>query len=122
MTLEIVAQRVAALESQMSELSSKMEELVKVVSKKEKKEKKEKKAKKDAVSSDDEDKPKKKRVSGYILFSNANRDDVKEKLAEGDEKPKNTEVMKELAKMWKELGDDEKEVWNAKAKELKDDA
>jgi hypothetical protein len=30
--------------------------------------------------------------------------------------------MKELAKMWKELGDDEKEVWNAKAKELKDDA
>ena len=122
MTLEIVAQRVAALESQMSELSTKMEELVKVVSKKEKKEKKEKKAKKDAVSSDDEDKPKKKRVSGYILFSNANRDDVKEKLAEGDEKPKNTEVMKELAKMWKELGDDEKEVWNAKAKELKDDA
>ena len=122
MTIEIVAQRVAALESQMSELSTKMEELVKVVSKKEKKEKKEKKAKKDAVSSDDEDKPKKKRVSGYILFSNANRDDVKEKLAEGDEKPKNTEVMKELAKMWKELGDDEKEVWNAKAKELKDDA
>ena len=122
MTLEIVAQRVAALESQMSELSIKMEELVKVVSKKEKKEKKEKKAKKDAVSSDDEDKPKKKRVSGYILFSNANRDDVKEKLAEGDEKPKNTEVMKELAKMWKELGDDEKEVWNAKAKELKDEA
>ena len=122
MTLEIVAQRVTALESQMSELSSKMEELVKVVSKKEKKEKKEKKAKKDAVSSDDEDKPKKKRVSGYILFSNANRDDVKEKIAEGDEKPKNTEVMKELAKMWKELGDDEKEVWNAKAKELKDNA
>ena len=122
MTLEIVAQRVAALESQMSELSTKMEELVKVVSKKEKKEKKEKKAKKDAVSSDDEDKPKKKRVSGYILFSNANRDDVKEKLTEGDEKPKNTEVMKELAKMWKELGDDEKEVWNTKAKGLKDDA
>ena len=61
-------------------------------------------------------------MSGYILISNANRDDDKEKLAEGDEKPKNTEVMKELAKMWKELGDDEKEVWNAKAKELKDNA
>jgi upstream-binding transcription factor len=122
MTLEIVAQRVTTLESQMSELSAKMEELVKVVSKKEKKEKKEKKAKKDAASSEDEEKPKKKRVSGYILFSNANRDDVKEKLVEGDEKPKNTEVMKELAKLWKALGDDEKEVWNAKAKELKDDA
>ncbi len=122
MTLEAI-QRVSAVESQMSELSTKMselstkmEELVKVVSKKEKKEKKAKKE-----TSDDEDKPKKKRVSGYILFSNANRDEVKGKLADGDEKPKNTEVMKELAKMWKELGDDEKEIWNNKAKELKDE-
>ena len=119
MTLEIVAERVAALETQMSELSTKMDELVKVVSKKEKKAKK---AKKDAASSDDEEKPKKKRISGYILFSNANRDEVKEKLAESDEKPKNTEVMKELAKKWKELGDEEKEVWNTKAKELKEEA
>ena len=118
MTIEILAERVATLEKQMAQLLSNADPEPKKV----KKEKKEKKAKKDAVSSDDEDKPKKKRVSGYILFSNANRDDVKEKLAEGDEKPKNTEVMKELAKMWKELKDDEKEVWNAKAKELKDDA
>tara|TARA_B110000285_G_C14522444_1_gene337161 strand:- start:118 stop:429 length:312 start_codon:yes stop_codon:yes gene_type:complete len=103
----------------MSELSSKMETLLKLNAKKEKKEKKEKKA---AISSEDEEKPKKKRVSGYILFSNANRDDVKEKLLEGDEKPKNTEVMKELAKLWKAQDDDEKEVWNAKAKELKDEA
>ena len=125
MTLEAI-QRVSAVESQMSELSTKMselstkmEELVKVVSKKEKKEKK---VKKEVVSSDDEEKKsKKKRVSGYILFSNANRDEVKGKLADGDEKPKNTEVMKELAKMWKELGDDEKEIWNNKAKELKDE-
>ena len=116
MTIEILTERVATLEKQMAQLLSNSDP----EPKKEKKEKK--KAKKDAVSSDDEDKPKKKRVSGYILFSNANRDDVKEKLAEGDEKPKNTEVMKELAKMWKELGDDEKEVWNVKAKELKDDA
>ena len=118
MTLEAI-QRVSALESQMSELSTKMEELVKVVSKKEKKEKK---VKKEVVSSDDEEKKsKKKRVRGYILFSNAHRDEVKGKLADGDEKPKNTEVMKELAKMWKELGDDEKEIWNNKAKELKDE-
>ena len=123
MTLEAI-QRVSAVESQMSELSTKMselstkmEELVKVVSKKEKKEKKVKKE----TSDDEEKKSKKKRVSGYILFSNANRDEVKGKLADGDEKPKNTEVMKELAKMWKELGDDEKEIWNNKAKELKDE-
>ena len=113
MTIEILTERVATLEKQMAQLLSNADP-------EPKKEKKEKKVKKEA--SEDEDKPKKKRVSGYILFSNANRDDVKVKLAEGDEKPKNTEVMKELAKMWKELGDDEKEVWNTKAKELKDDA
>ena len=79
-----------------------------------------KKAKKEA-SSDDEDKPKKKRgPSGYIMFSNSNRDEVKEKLSVGDEKPKNTEVMKQLAAMWGELGDEEKAIWNAKAKEAND--
>ena len=110
--VEILGERVATLEKQMAQLLSKSDP-------EPKKEKKEKKSKKE--TSDDEDKPKKKRVSGYILFSNANRDDVKEKLAEGDVKPKNTDVMKELAKMWKELGDDEKEIWNNKAKELKDE-
>ena len=108
--VEILGERVATLEKQMAQLLSKSDP-------EPKKEKKEKKSKKE--TSDDEDKPKKKRVSGYILFSNANRDDVKEKLAEGDVKPKNTDVMKELAKMWKELGDDEKEIWNNKAKGLR---
>ena len=60
-----------------------------------------KKAKKEEVKPDPAE-PKKKRTSGYILFSNANRDEVKERLAEdADEKPKNTEVMKELARLWK---------------------
>ena len=88
--------------------------------KKEKKEKKEKKTKKakDETSSDDEDKPKKKRgPNGYILFSNANREDACAKLLVGDEKPKNTEVMKQLAQMWRALDDEEKGVWNTKAKE-----
>ena len=79
--------------------------------------KKSKKSKTDS-SSDDEDKPKKKHgTNGYILFSSANRDDVKEKLHVGDEKPKNTEVMKELALMWQGLEANEKAEWNAKAKE-----
>ena len=88
-----------------------------------KKDTKEKKAKKTKKDDSDDEKPKTKRVSGYILYSNANRAEVKEKLAEdSDEKPKNTEVMKELARMWKELSDDEKEVWNDKAKEEKEAA
>tara|TARA_Y100000389_G_C17220452_1_gene393074 strand:+ start:261 stop:581 length:321 start_codon:yes stop_codon:yes gene_type:complete len=67
----------------------------------------------------DEEQPKKKRTSGYIIYSNANRAEVKDRLAEeaGEEKPKNTDVMKELARMWKELDDDEKAIWNAKAKD-----
>ena len=84
--------------------------------KKSRKSKKSKKSK-DEPSSEDEDKPKKKRgPNGYILFSNANRDEVKEKLHVGDEKPKNTEVMKELATMWQGLEATEKADWNAKAK------
>ena len=81
------------------------------------KEPKKSKKSKDEPSSEDEDKPKKKRgPNGYILFSNANRDEVKEKLLVGDEKPKNTEVMKELATMWQGLEATEKAEWNAKAK------
>ena len=81
------------------------------------KEPKKSKKSKDEPSSEDEDKPKKKRgPNGYILFSNANRDEVKEKLHVGDEKPKNTEVMKELATMWQGLEATEKAEWNAKAK------
>ncbi len=80
-----------------------------------------KKAKKEEVKPEPTE-PKKKRTSGYILFSNANRDEVKERLAEdADDKPKNTEVMKELARLWKDLDDDEKAVWNSKAKTGDDD-
>ena len=66
------------------------------------------------------DEPKKKRTSGYILFSNANREQVNDALSDGDEKPKNTDIMKELAKRWKDLDDKDKEHWNTKAKELKE--
>ena len=76
--------------------------------------KKEKKEKKES-SSDDEVK-KKRGPNGYILFSNANRDDVKAKLFVGDEKPKNTEVMKQLAALWQTTSAEEKAEWNAKAK------
>jgi hypothetical protein len=72
--------------------------------------KKEKKAKADPAD------VKPKRVTGYILFCNSNRDDVKTKLSIDDEKPKNTEVLTELARLWKAIDTDEKDEWNAKAK------
>lgn len=112
--------RISQLEKQMAVLMAQNgidPQLTMNSDKKVKKEKgKKEKVKKEKVESDDE-KPKKKRISGYILFSNAKRDEVKELLSEDDEKPKNTDVMKELARLWKELDDDEKAVWNAKAKD-----
>ena len=82
---------------------------------------KEKKVKE--VSSDDEDKPKKKRgANGYILFSKSVRDEVIAKLSVDGEKPKNTEIMKQQAAMWAEVDADEKAIWNAKAKEAIVDA
>ena len=109
MTLEMVAERVAVLEKQMASL------LANPVDEKPKPTKKPKKDK----DSDDE-KPKTKRISGYILYSKANRDDVKALLTSDDEKPKNTEIMCKLAQNWKALSDDERTEWNAKAKEIKD--
>ena len=79
-----------------------------------------KKPKKQPKTDSDDDKPKKKRTSGYILYSNATRDDVKEALTVDGEKPKNPDIMRELAKNWKALSDDEQEIWKIKAKEIKD--
>ena len=91
-------------------------EKVEVEVKKSKKEPKVKKSK-DESSSDDEDKPKKKRgANGYIVFSKSVRDEVIAKLSVGDEKPKNTEIMKQQAAMWAELDADTKAEWTAKAK------
>ena len=108
-----LAKRVELLEKQIALLLNTEDEPKKV--------KKASKKKAKADSSDDE-KPKVKRTSGYIIFSNATRDDVKTKLSVGDEKPKNTEVMKELAIMWKALDDEERNEWNAKAQQVRDAA
>ena len=83
---------------------------------KEKKEekKKEKKEKKEV----DPNKPKK--TSGYLLYSADVREQVKTKLIEdgGEGKPK--DVVQAIAAKWKELTDEEKAVWNDKAKAAKE--
>jgi len=118
-TITMLVARIETLEKQMALLLKVPNDDVKT--KKEPKSKESKKKAKDETSSDDEDKPKKKRgPNGYILFSNEKRDEVKEQLTTGDEKPKNTEVMKQLAVMWSELGVEEKAEWTAKAKASND--
>ena len=114
-TIEVLAERVAVLEKQLALLLS--EKAVDVSDTKDTKA-----AKKAAKKvKEDDGQPKKKRTSGYILYSNAHRDEVKDSLTEGDEKPKNTDIMKKLAENWKNLSDEDRDKWNAKAKELKAD-
>jgi hypothetical protein len=57
------------------------------------------------------------RISGYILFSNANRESVKEEDAD----LKFTEVGKRLGEMWGELNLKEKADWNSKASKQNED-
>ena len=83
-----------------------------------KKPKKEKKEKKSKDESSDDDVKKKRGTNGYLVFSSEKRDEIKAKLSVADEKPKNTEIMKQLAAMWSAMGDTEKALYNAKAKDI----
>ena len=124
MTIEMLTNRVENLEKQLALILKQGNSEVEVKkAKKEPKEPKEPKAKKDKKSktdsSDEEVEVKKKRgTNGYILFSKSVREEVIAKLTVGDEKPKNTEIMKQQAAMWAEVDADEKAEWNAKATEL----
>ena len=114
MTIELLSQRIEVLEKQVAAL---MADKTTESSKSDKKSKKKKSTKSDS----DDDAPKKKRVSGYILFGKAERNNVKAELeasTEPDTKVKSTEVMKRLGELWKALPQDEREEWNTKAKEL----
>jgi hypothetical protein len=128
--IEALVMRVDALEKSDKTTSMRVDALEKTLAsqltvqakpvddkKKEKEDKKEKAvAKKEKKAKVDPADVKPKRVTGYILFCNSNRDDVKTKLSIDDEKPKNTEVLTELARLWKAIDPDEKEEWKAKAK------
>ena len=109
-TIEMLTQRVEVLEKQMATLLK--ADLDNTNTDDNPKPKTKTKTKK--VENDD--KPKQKRLSGYLLFSKVTRDEVKQELF-GDDKPKNSEIMVELGKRWKALEDDDREDWNRKAKE-----
>ena len=111
MTIEQLTKMVEALTKRVGELE-KMNGVVQEVvdDKKVKKEKKEKKEKKPV----DPNKPKK--TSGYLIYSNSVRAEVKEQLIAGGGEGKPKEVVQAIAAKWKELGDEEKAVWNEKAK------
>ena len=76
--------------------------------------KKAKVTKKEVIA--EEEKPKKKRTSGYLLYSADTREAVKTKLTSDGAKLKNQDIMTELGAMWKALSDEERTKWNDKAK------
>ena len=106
MTIEQLTKMVEALTKRVEEL----EKVNKGAVEEPKKTKKEKKEKKPV----DPNKPKK--TSGYLIYSNSVRAEVKEELIAGGGEGKPKEVVQAIAAKWKELGDEEKAVWNEKAK------
>ena len=111
MTNEQLTKMVEALTKRVQELEKNNGVVLEVADdKKAKKEKKEKKEKKPV----DPNKPKK--TSGYIIYSNSVRAEVKEQLIAGGGEGKPKEVVQAIAAKWKELGDEGKAVWNEKAK------
>jgi len=111
-SVEILAQRVELLEKQLAAITKNGDPNNTKTSKKGS-------SKKDSPKKDSPKKERVKSTTGYIQYSNAHRDEVKELLtSQSDEKPKNTDIMRQLASKWNELSDDDKNVWNEKAKEL----
>jgi hypothetical protein len=111
MTIEQLTKMVEVLNKRVGELEKINGVVLEVADdKKAKKEKKEKKEKKPV----DPNKPKK--TSGYLIYSNSVRAEVKEQLIAGGGEGKPKEVVQAIAAKWKELGDEEKAVWNEKAK------
>ena len=112
MNVDVISQRIEVLEKQMAALLDDTN----TPKNSHDKSKKTKKTPKDTA----EPKTTKRRLSGYLVFSKAMRDEVKKDLF-GDEKPNNSKIMTELGRRWKELNDEERDKWNAKALEASTD-
>jgi len=107
MTLEMAKERVEELEKHMSEV---MYRLGMTMEESKKWGKKPEKAKK------------KRGMTGYLLYAKETRPTVKDELvANGNENPKPTEVITEVAKRWKSMSEDEQGKWNERAKTVTDD-
>ena len=92
-----------------------MQKQIALLVKENKKEKKDKKEKKETKV--------KRALTGYQLFCKHNRADAIESMAlEGEEKPKQSLILKKLGSMWQEHSDEDKEAWKMKANALKSES
>ena len=101
-----IENRVAELEEQVKTLMDKLGSATK-------------KTKTEKKTENKDGSPKKKRgTTGYLMFAKETRPDAKATLInDGNETPKPTEVVTEIAKRWKALTDEERSEWNDTAKE-----
>jgi hypothetical protein len=114
MSSTTINQRVELLEKQVALLLKAGVPVEAVPDAKEKPAKKAKVAKKEVIA--EEEKPKKKRTSGYLLYSADTREAVKTMLTTDGAKLKNQDIMTELGAMWKALSEEDRTKWNDKAK------
>ena len=116
-TMESIIKRIEELEKKLLKVELvKTEDTKKTVKKDVEKEGKKKDKEEDV-------KEKKKRgMTGYLLYAKEMRPVVKEELVSGgNENPKPTEVITEVAKRWKTLSEDKREEWNTRAKSETDE-
>ena len=78
------------------------------------------KPKKEKTTTNKDGTPKKpKAKTGYLVFSSEKREEIKQMLQdENGETPKPKDVISKLGSVWKALSDDEKAVYNNKAKAM----
>ena len=111
----------SSIENRVAELEEQVKTLMEKLGSATKQTKTEKKTEKKTENKDGS--PKKKRgTTGYLMFAKETRPDAKATLiTDGNESPKPTEVVTEIAKRWKALTDEDRDVWNVKAKESNTD-
>jgi len=82
------------------------------------------KSKKEKSTVNKDGTPKKpKAKTGYLVFSSEKREEIKKMLQdETGEAPKPKDVISKLGEVWKGLSDDEKKVFNDKAKAMAEEA
>jgi len=82
---------------------------------------KKEKVAKDKEKDNDDNKVKKTKTSGYILFGKANRADIVQQMTDNNNgvKPSNQLVLSEIAKHWRELSDEDKKPFLEQAEIIK---
>ena len=122
---DALVQRVDELEKLVLTLNDKIQHLESVPTKKVDIQTGEKPNKKESKGLKKDGTPRKKRAPcGYMIFSNEKRAEVREELvaeADGEKVPPGA-VVKKLAELWNSLGEDEKEPYNTRAKEMATDS